>query len=80
MTQSNTVTVKFSNSQLSKSKSEKKWCWSNGSSSNVIGDSNDETNFLHKFLLTDTQVLKLHKACANNSSANITHQKLACLK
>ena len=28
-------------------------------SSNVIGDSNDENNFLHKLLLTNTQISKL---------------------
>ena len=31
-------------------------------SSNVIGDSNDETNFPHKLLLNNTQVSKLCKA------------------
>ena len=35
-------------------------------SSNMIGDPNDETNFLHRLLLTDTQVLRLHKAFVNN--------------
>ena len=40
-------------------------------SSNIVGDSNDENNFPHKLLLTNTQVLKLCKAFANNSSANI---------
>ena len=30
-------------------------------SSNMIGDSNDETNFLHKLLLPERQVSKLHK-------------------
>ena len=40
-------------------------------SSNVGGDSNDENNFPHKLLLTNTQVSKLRKAFANNSSANI---------
>ena len=43
-------------------------------SSNVIGDSNDENNFPHK-LLTNTQVSKLQKAFANNSSANIKLSK-----
>ena len=38
-------------------------------SSNIIGDSNDKNNFLHKLILTNTQVLKLCKAFANNSSA-----------
>ena len=40
-------------------------------SSNVITDSNDETNFQHKLLLTETQVSRLQKAFANNSSVNI---------
>ena len=72
MTQYNSLNVKLSNSQLNKLKSGKK----NGIdvtlnlSSNVAGDSNDETNFPHKLLLTDTQVLRLHKAFANNSSTN----------
>ena len=39
-------------------------------SPNVIGDSNDETNFLHKLLLTDTQVPRLRKAFANGLSPN----------
>ena len=43
--------------------------------SNVIGDSNDEANLPHKFLLTDTQVSSLRKAFAYNSSANIKLSK-----
>ena len=39
-------------------------------SSNFVGDSNDVNKFLHNLLLTDTQVLMLCKAFANNSSAN----------
>ena len=39
--------------------------------SNVVGDSNDENSFPHKLLLTNTQVLRLYKAFANSSSANI---------
>ena len=42
---------------------------------NVVGDSNDETNFLHKLLLTNTQVSRLRKAFANNSSTNIKLSK-----
>ena len=38
--------------------------------SDVVGDSNDKYNFLHKFLLTNTQVSKLCKTFANNSAAN----------
>ena len=42
---------------------------------NVVGGSNDENNFQHKLLLTNTQVSKLLKAFANNSSANIKLSK-----
>ena len=41
------------------------------SSSNLTGNSNDETNFPHKLLLTDTQVSKICKAFVNGSSTNI---------
>ena len=44
-------------------------------SSNIAGDSNDERNFPHKLLLTNTQVSKLCKSFANNSSANIKLSK-----
>ena len=44
-------------------------------SSNVIGGSNEETNFPHKTLLTDRKVSKLCKNFANNSSANIKLSK-----
>ena len=40
-------------------------------SSNLIGNSNDKTNFTHKGLLTDKQVLEIGKAFANGLSANI---------
>ena len=40
-------------------------------SSNVVGHSNDENNFPHKLLLTNTQVSRLRKAFPNNSLANI---------
>ena len=43
--------------------------------SNVIGNSNDDTNFPHKLLITNGQVLRLRKALANNSSANINLSK-----
>ena len=62
--------VKLSDSQLNKLKSGiKNW---NGKtlklSSKIIGDSNDETNFAHKLLLTDRQVSKLCKSLSNNFS------------
>ena len=43
--------------------------------SNIVGDSNDENNFSHHLLLTNTQVSRLCKAFANNSSANIKLSK-----
>ena len=76
MTQYNTLNVKLSNSQLNKLKSGIE----NGNEvtlkllSNVVGDYNDENNFPHKLLLTDTQVSRLCKAFENNSSA------LNCIK
>ena len=71
------MNVKLSNSQLSKLKLEIK----NGTevtlnrSSNVVGDSNDETNFSHKLLLSNTQFWRLSKAFANGSSANAKFTK-----
>ena len=43
--------------------------------SNVVSDFNDETNFLHKVLLSNAQVLRLRHAFANNFSANIKLSK-----
>ena len=72
----------MSNFQLNKLKSAIK----NGTevilklSLNVVGDFNDETNFPHRFLLTNTENSKLGKIFANNTSANINYQKLSCIK
>ena len=49
-------------------------------SSNVVGDSNDETHFPSKLLLTNTQVLRLRKVFANNSSANLKSSKMKLYK
>ena len=58
---------------------ELKWKWNwEGTldlSSNLIGNSNDESNVPYKLLLTDSQVSKIHKAFANGSSANIKFSK-----
>ena len=73
MTHYSTLNVKLSTLQLNKLKFEIK----NYAkvilkiSSNAVGDSNDENNFPHKLLLTNTQVSKSRKAFANDSSANI---------
>ena len=74
MTQHNTLNVKLSNLQLNKSKSGIK----NRTEVTLnlsFGSSNDDTNFLHKSFLTDSQVSRLHNAFANNSSANIKLSK-----
>ena len=77
MTQYNTLNAKLSNSQLNELKSGIK----NGTevilklSSKVDGDSNDENNFPHKLVLTNTQVLRLRKAFANGSSPNMKLSK-----
>ena len=44
-------------------------------SSNAVGESNDETNFPHKLLLTNTQVSKTCNAFTNGSSANLKFSK-----
>ena len=77
MTQYNRVNVKLSNSQLNKLKSAIK----NENdvvirlSPNMIGDSNDQTNFPHELLLTDRQVSSIRKAFSNNSSVDIKFSK-----
>ena len=69
MTQYNSLNVKLSNSQLSNLKSAMK----NKTdvvlrlSSNMIGNSDDNTNFPHELLLTNTQVANRRKAFAKNT-------------
>ena len=41
----------------------------------MIGDSNDQSNVPHKLLLTNRQILNIHKAFSNNSSADIKFSK-----
>ena len=77
MTQYNSLNVKLSNSQLNKPKSSIK----NETdvvlriSSNMVGDSNDNTNFPHELLLTNRQVANIRKAFANHSSIDIKLSK-----
>ena len=77
MTQYNSLNVKLSNSQLNKLKSAIK----NKAevvlrlSSNMIGNSDDKTNFPHELLLTNRQVANLRKAFANNLSTDIKLSK-----
>ena len=44
-------------------------------SSNMIGNSDDETNFRHKSLLTNRQVTNLCKAFANHTSTGVKLSK-----
>ena len=82
MTQYNSLNVKVLNSQLNKLKSAIK----NESeavlrlSSNMIGNSGDETNFPDKLLLTNRQLSNLRKAFASHSSTNIKLSKSSLLK
>ena len=72
MTQYNSLNVKLSNSKLNKLKSSIK----NEAdvvlriSSNMVGNSNDYTNFPHELLLTN-----IRKAFANNTSTDIKLSK-----
>ena len=75
MTQYKTLNV---NSQVNKLKSGRK----NDTevtlnlSSNITGDYNDKTNFPLILLITETQVSRLHKIFANNSSGQIKLSKI----
>ena len=77
MTQYNSLNVNLSNSQLSKLKSAIK----NETdivlriSSNMIGNSGDNTNFPNELLLTIRQVENRRKAFAKNTSTNINLSK-----
>ena len=77
MTQYESINVKLSNLQLNKLKSiiKNETDVVSRLSSNMIGKSDNETNFLHKLLLTNRQVENLRKAFANNSSVNIKLSK-----
>ena len=82
MTQYNSLNVKLSNSQLNKLKSAIK----NETdvvlriSSGMVGNSNDNTNFPHKLLLTNRQVSNILKAFANNLSTDGKFSKTQLLK
>ena len=82
MTQYNSLHVELSNSQLKKLKSAIK----NGTdvvlrlSSNMAGNTDDETNFPHKLLLTNRQTLSLRKAINNHTSADIKFSKAQLTK
>ena len=73
MTQYNSLNVKLSNSQLDKLKS----AINNENdvvlriSSNMVGNSNDNTNLPHELLLTNRQVENIRKAFANHLSTDI---------
>ena len=77
MTQYNSLNVKLSNSQLSKLKSAIKQ--ENDvvlrSSSNMVGNSNDNINFPHELFLTNRQVANIRKAFANHLSTDIKLSK-----
>ena len=77
MTQYNSLNVKLSNSQLNKLKSSIK---SETDvvlriSSNMVSNSNDNTNFPHELLLTNRQVANIRKAFAKNTSIDIKLSK-----
>ena len=77
MTEYNRLNTKLSNSQLNKLKSAIR----NENevvirlSPNMIGESNDQTNFPHELLLTDRQVSSIRRAFANTSSVDIKFSK-----
>ena len=72
----------MSNSQLNKLKSgiKKNTEVTLKTESRFFADFNDENNFPHKLLLTNTQDSKIRKAFANGSSANIKLSKTQLCK
>ena len=82
MTKYNSLNVKLSDSQLNKLKSAIK----NESdvvlriSSSMVGNSNANTNFSHKLLLTDRQVANIRKTFSNNLSRDVKFSKTQLLK
>ena len=83
MTQYNSFNIKLSNSQLNKLKSAIKNENENEIlrlSSNMIGNSDDGTNFSHKLLLTNRQVANARKAFANHTSTDIKLSKAQLTK
>ena len=77
MTQYNSLNIKLSNLQLNKLKSsiENETDVVLRISSNMVGDSNDNTNFPHELLLTNRQVANTRKAFAKNTSMDIKLSK-----
>ena len=77
MTQYNSLSVKLSNSQPNKLKSviKNKTDVILRLSSNMIDNSDDETHFPHKLLLTNRQVANLRKALADYLLTNIKLSK-----
>ena len=77
MTQYNSLNVRLSNSQLNKLKSaiKNKTDGVLRLSSNMIGNTDDNTNFLHDLFLTNRQVANLRKAFAKNTSTDIMLSK-----
>ena len=73
MTQYNDLNVKLFNLQLNKLQSliEDGTEVTLNLSLNAVCESNDETNFPHKLLLTNTQVSKICQSLANGLSVNI---------
>ena len=82
MTQYNSLNGKLLNSQLNKLK----FAIKNGTdvvlrlSSNMVGNSDDKTNFPHQLLLTNRQTLSLRKAFNNHTSADIIFSKAQLTK
>ena len=77
MTQYSILNVKLSNPQLNKLKSAIK----NETdvvlriSSNMVGNSNDNSNFPHELLLTNRQVTNIREAFANHLPTDIKFSK-----
>ena len=75
MPQYNSLNVKLSNSQLNKLKSAIK-AFVLRLSSNMVGNSGDNTNFPHELLLTNRQIANLRKALLTTYQPILNFQSL----
>ena len=82
MTHYNSLNIKLSNSQLNKLRSAIKIVIDLvlRLSSNMVANSDDETNFPHKLLLTNRQTLSLRKVFNKHTSADVKFSKAQLTK
>ena len=82
MTEYNSLNVKLSDLRLNKliSAIKNETNVTLRISLNMVGNSNNNTNFPHKLLLTNRQIANIRKAFSNNLSTDVKFSKTQLLK